>query len=117
MGTGADCALAGQHERARCLRRGVAGSAYGGIGLGGLLFGVGFERDLAPVVRDTRCKRADAAVFELLRVVDGSTPVPPALVQRQQREPRLGVERGAFECLIGLFGTVCLLYTSDAADE
>src|SRR5689334_13782435 len=90
-------ALASEHERAGGLRRGLASVGESTVGLIGLLFRVGLERDLAPVMRDARRERAGAAVLELLRHLDRGAPVARALVQRQQGEPRLGVEGGAFE--------------------
>jgi hypothetical protein len=68
--------FAGEHQRAGRLRRGFAGLAHGVVGVGRLLLRVGFECELAPVVRDARRIRAGgAAALELLCIVDGGAPV------------------------------------------
>jgi len=77
-----------------------------GVGLGGLLACIGLQRKLAPVVRDARGKGAAAAALEPGRHLDGGAPVARALVQRQQRQARLGVEHRTVERLEGLLGAV-----------
>ena len=99
-------ALAGQHQRARGLRRRLAGVAQRAGSFVVLLPGVGLERDLAPVMRDARRKGAGAAVLELLRNFDGSPPVARTLVQREQRQARFGVEGRSLERAVGRLGAV-----------
>ena len=99
-------ALTREHQRPGRLRRGLASVHQRRIGLVALVPGIGLERDLAPVVRNARGERAGAAVLELLRDGGGGAPVARALVQREQGQPRFGVESRAFERVVGAFGAV-----------
>ncbi len=99
-------ALAGEHQRPRIGRRSCARACQRRVGVVALARGVGLERELAPVVRDARCERAAAAALQLLGDLDRGAPVARALVQVEQGEVRLGVERRSGERLVGAFGAV-----------
>src|ERR1019366_10499856 len=98
--------LAGEDKRASVARRRVARRGEGGVGGRGLMRGVGFERDLAPVMRDARRERAGAALLELPADLDRGSPVAFAFVQVEQRPARFGVEGGSGGRLVGIFGPI-----------
>ena len=58
------------------------------------------------VVRDARRERAAAALLELLGDLDRRAPVARSLVQVEQREPGLGVERRPGERAVRLLGAI-----------
>ena len=98
--------LARENERPRVGRRGVARERELRLRVVALARSVGLERQLAVVVGDPRGERAAAALLELLGDGDGGAPVARALVQVEEGQPRLGVERRPGERLVGLFGAI-----------
>ena len=68
--------------------------------------GLGFQRQLAVVVRDAVGERAGAAFLQQRGHLGGGAPIARAFGQTQQRESGFGLERRALQRAEGLFGAV-----------
>ena len=104
--TGAYQTLPGQQLRSWCLRRGSAGLLQGLVARLGVTAGIGFQGQLAVVMCDPCGKTARCGAFKFDSHFGGLGPVVRALKNRQQRQLRLAVKRGAVQRAPGFFGAV-----------
>ena len=98
--------LSGQQLRAWCFGRGSAGLLQGLVARLGVTSGIGFQGQLAVVMRDPRGKTARGGAFKFDSHFGGLGPVVRALKNRQQGQLRLAVKSSAVQRAPGFFGAV-----------